>query len=303
MEICIDAPAKINLHLQVGRKREDGYHDLLSVFHLVDLADTLRVEKSGPAGEIAVHGPFDFPVKDNLIHKAAERYFSGYRLNTGKEPEAGVEVRCTKRIPDGGGLGGGSSDAAAALKALSLLFPVSEPERLLRESALAVGSDVPFFLSTPAALAEGRGELLRPLPPLKGYALLLLFPGLKISTPAAYRAVDRRREKGAAEKTRFCAEELESGWEKLMRSGSLYNDFTPAVEEFFPGVEGFLRELREAGAVFAEMSGSGSTIFAIFHKNSDAERASRLFLERGWGAHTGKMLARPIEPVYNEPII
>jgi 4-diphosphocytidyl-2-C-methyl-D-erythritol kinase len=299
MEVIIDAPAKINLHLQVGALREDRYHELLSVFHLIDIADTLRVRKSGPPGSVLIHGPFDFPAEINLLHIAAMRYFEMFYEAKGVHPEEGVEVFCTKRIPDGGGLGGGSSDAAALLKAMKILFGIPESSDRLFECALAVGSDVPFFLSTAAALVRGRGEILSPLPPLPEYGILLVFPGWKVSTPAAYCEIDRRREQIRVSAEALTAEQLSEDYEELMLSGRFFNDFTPVVSLQYPEIDEIIEQLRDSGALYAQMSGSGSTIFGLYRHDHNIIRTSGRFLERGFGVHTGKMLACPIEPVYN----
>ncbi len=300
MEILIDAPAKINLHLQVGGLRDDRYHEILSVFHLIDIADTLRVRRAGPPGAVSIHGPFDFPVEKNLLYIAAKRFFQSVFEKEGSSPGEGVEVFCTKRIPDGGGLGGGSSDAAALLKAMDVLFGTGAGEKKMSECALSVGSDVPFFLSGAAALVRGRGEILSPLPPLPEYQVLLVFPGWKVSTPAAYREIDRTREKSPVNEERLTARMLSGHYEKLMLSGRLFNDFTPVVCRQYPEIDTIIGDLLASGALYAQMSGSGSTIYALFRPGDDIRYASERFLEGGMRVHAGKMLACPIEPVYNE---
>jgi len=147
MEVHIEAAAKLNLHLQVGEIRKDGIHDIVSIFHLVDLSDSLIIRSGGKPGSVVIGGNFGFPEKENILYKATLLYFDVWKKVRGTEPAFGVAVECFKRIPLGGGLGGGSSNAAALLKGLEILsgnplgkerlFPIAEDEAKERRKEIA----------------------------------------------------------------------------------------------------------------------------------------------------------------------
>ncbi|MFO7850556.1 MAG: 4-(cytidine 5'-diphospho)-2-C-methyl-D-erythritol kinase, partial [Spirochaetia bacterium] len=187
----IEAPAKINLHLDVGLSREDGFHSIVSLFSMVDLKDDITVKVLNHRdGECVIDGPFTFSSEENLICKAYRAFAeaSGFKR--------GIHVKVIKRIPDQGGLGGGSSNAAAVLKLLQVLSnnPLDLSE--LYKTALKTGSDVPFFLSGPVSLVEGRGEILTPIDvreDIEKYIVLLIFPPMGVSTAEAYGRLDNLR--------------------------------------------------------------------------------------------------------------
>ncbi len=187
--VRITAPAKVNLRLRVLAREASGYHSLETVFCAISLADTLTVRRSEPGIRLIVEGAVDTgPPERNLVVRAAERMEQ--ELGSG----LGVEIHLHKQIPAAAGLGGGSSDAAACLRALNALLgePIA-PERLLQMGA-ELGSDVPFFLcGSPLALAWGRGERLLPLPPLPERCVLVAYPGEPISTADAFARVAERR--------------------------------------------------------------------------------------------------------------
>jgi 4-diphosphocytidyl-2-C-methyl-D-erythritol kinase len=296
----IHSPAKINLHLQIDSQRSDGYHDIRSLFSLIDLSDELTVEAgAAPEGECAVEGPFDIPAEKNLIWQA----YMAYRAATGLR--SGVRVRVEKRIPQRAGLGGGSSNAAAMLRLLQQLSeePLSPEE--LHEVAAMLGSDVPFFLSGPCALAEGRGERLVPVEvreDLKEYPILLVLPEHGISTSEAYRRLDLWYATRSEEeiRTTFSAEEILDMYRLHGPSEwRFYNSFTPVLAAEYPGYQRLFRQLQSSGALFAEISGSGSALFALFPDLRTAERASQDLCSRGNVVRKVKMLASCPEAVYN----
>lgn len=180
----VRAFAKINLSLKVLNKRPDGFHEIRTVFQTVGLADTLEFAFSPGRGvSILVHDPLG--IENNLVERAARAFFEA----TGARGT--VEVTLKKVIPMGGGLGGGSSDAAATLLALAGLCGRKAPMELLARLAASLGSDVPFFLYGGTALGLGRGEELYPLPDAKPSPVLILAPPVHVSTPEAYRALGR----------------------------------------------------------------------------------------------------------------
>ena len=271
-KLTVAAPAKVNLHLAVLDKRPDGFHNLESIFLAVDFGDTLHFEPiSGEKTlKLTMEGPaaagFDLPVEKNIIFKA----LSLFRDKTGFAQ--GLKIRVEKRIPSGGGLGGGSSDAAATLLALNKLagFPLGR-EQLL-EMAAALGSDVPFFIyETAAARVTGRGECVEPLEAPCRF-LVLVNPGFPSDTAAAFRLLDEYRKSTPNFVTYRRTDAQEN---KKFAERSFGNDFLPVFKEPEKSVyDGIISRLRELGAEFASLSGTGSTCFGVFREKPLAEKAA-----------------------------
>jgi 4-diphosphocytidyl-2-C-methyl-D-erythritol kinase len=292
------APCKINLHLRVGKRRADGYHDLESLFAALDFGDTLEFEVIGNPGicEILTDWqvpparfpegnppPRDFPVPPakNIVYKAV----SLFRARTGFD--RGLRVHLEKRVPLGGGLGGGSSDAAAALIALNELADTGLGKEELRELALNLGSDVPFFLGGGAALVSGRGENVEPLPAPSGLSVLLVNPGFPSPTSLSFRRLDQWREGngGIPEPGLSRARLISALAEGRPETWPYRNDFLPLFlagqGEEAGAYRRLISSLREAGADFAGLSGAGSTCFGIFKDRKTAEKALEALL-KGW---------------------
>lgn len=265
----LPAPAKVNLGLEILRRRDDGFHDLNTVFATLDFGDTIALSsRSDHAITCQVVGA-DLPADDaNLAVRAAKRL----RELVGES--AGLGMTIEKRIPMGAGLGGGSSDAAAVLMGASRIWGVEPPLPLVEQLALELGSDVPFFLRGGVARAGGRGEQLESLALRLPWTVLLINPGIHIATPAAFAAVGRQGERPASDLATALAAGIEDP--SILR-GSLVNDFEAAVFERHPELEALKRDLYEAGAIFALMSGSGATIFGLFEAHEAAERARARF--------------------------
>jgi 4-diphosphocytidyl-2-C-methyl-D-erythritol kinase len=301
----IQAPAKVNLHLRVGNRRTDGFHDLESVFLCLDFGDTLWFEiGEASCGEPACSIRFtedtepawaETLVSDrNIITRAV----SLFRERTGFERP--VWVRLKKRIPLGGGMGGGSSDAASTLIALNALAGTVLSWDALHEMAAALGSDVPFFLSGGAALVTGRGDIIQPIearrlsslysPSTLSFWVVLVNPGFPSDTAEAYALLDESRRKETAEpfdRRSVCGEALIEALEKHPASWPYKNDFLPVF--LVSGPEGeaastgkvyrdILLDLRVRGADFSGLSGAGSTCFGIFTQKGVAEQAVQSFL-------------------------
>lgn len=294
--ISLFAPAKINLHLRIGRVRPDGFHDLQSLFHLISLGDDLTMESGQRPGECTIDGQFSCPARSNLIYLAYHRFAE----RTGVR--GGVRFRCEKRIPEGAGLGGGSSDAAAALRLLDLYFDTRLSSAELAELGAALGSDVPFFLTAPAALVEGRGERIEALEALREYPLLLVQPDFSVATGKAYRLLDEYREAGgreddgneeaSASPVRHYLRGPEAGW-------GFFNSFTPVLASRYPLYEEFFSAARAAGALYSNITGSGSACFALFRDAGALERCESALpqsINKRWKV---KMLASYPQPVYN----
>ncbi len=273
------APAKINLGLHVLRRRSDGYHDIETVFIRIPWADHLRVKPSSDL-RLTCTDP-SLPVDDrNLVMKAAGLLRSRFGVSSG------AAIHLEKRVPFGAGLGGGSSDAAAALRALSSLWNLPVAPADLHEMALALGSDVPFFLNGPAAYATGRGERLAPLTdPATGagytlpYPLVILAPFVSVSTREAYRMV------APVETDRPDLADLVRSNDLGRWRRHLVNDFERPVLEAFPPIRAARAMLLDAGAAYVSLSGSGSAVFGVFEQEPAAEaaaEAARMSGNRVW---------------------
>ncbi|GHT92897.1 4-diphosphocytidyl-2-C-methyl-D-erythritol kinase [Spirochaetia bacterium] len=281
----IGAPCKINLHLRIGDRRADGYHDLKSIFAALDFGDTLGFEslEDGAGGfcDILTEGSTEFPVplEKNIIYKAVSLYRSRTGFNRG------LRIRLEKRIPLGGGLGGGSSDAASTLMALNTLAGDRLSPSALKELAEQLGSDVPFFLTGGAAWVSGRGEHIEPLPISGDLAVILVNPGFSSGTAEAFTQLDLRREQGGA-KTAYDAIS-EAALKRALgghpRDWPYINDFLPV---FLTGEDakvygGLISRLKALGADFSGLSGAGSTCFGVFTEGNMAKRAAQI-LSKEW---------------------
>jgi 4-diphosphocytidyl-2-C-methyl-D-erythritol kinase len=308
----IQAPGKINLHLRVGERRGDGYHELESIFLCLDFADTLCFEIGAPdaafrtgagAGAQAGAGPSPacfirftgglepswteaLAPDRNIITRAAALF----RERTGFDKP--VQVCLEKRIPLGGGLGGGSSDAASTLLALDALAGTALSRDALLEMAAALGSDVPFFLSGGAALVTGRGENIRPLEAPGCFWVVLVNPGFPSGTAEAFALLDEARRSGGAGETAAAKKSGEALIDALKKSPAFWpygNDFLPLFLASFPDGEiseagmayrDMLVDLRVQGAEFSGLSGAGSTCFGLFTKKGAAKKAVQELLRR-----------------------
>lgn len=283
--VHIDAPAKINLFLKVLRRRDDGYHELDTLFQAVDLCDEVTVARAGAGVALRVEGADVGPERDNLAYRAAAAFLEAAGVG------GGLEVLLTKRIPAGAGLGGGSSDAAAVLRAANAVLGGPLEAATLHALAAGLGSDVPFFLG-PGTLARGtgRGEVLEMLPPLPELPVVLVLPPVHVSTAEAYGRLARARaegggtsvsiegaaDPGAAASTSPSVAALPAGWADVARDA--VNDFEDVVPEGWPEVGRALAALRRSGAVFSLLSGSGGACFGVFG-DAGAARSAAAALE------------------------
>ncbi|MCL2276876.1 MAG: 4-(cytidine 5'-diphospho)-2-C-methyl-D-erythritol kinase [Treponema sp.] len=292
-ELTVFAPAKINLHLDIKDKRDDGFHNIESVFLAVDFCDFLHfqfnlkdqdedciIELDKTDADF-----FDVPMKENIIYKAV----TIFRRNTGFSDS--VKIRLEKNIPSGGGLGGGSSDAAAALMALNEAAGFPLKREALLEMGSALGSDVPFFLyKIPAAVVTGRGEIINPVKlPLMN--LTLVNPGFKSNTAEAFKLLDEnRRSFKIIDETADCKPILQKLNVKPngirgkfnINNFSFLNSFLPVFNEREKSIYNeIISSLKHSGALFAGLSGSGSTCFGIFSDQKLAEKTNGL-LSKKW---------------------
>ena len=252
--------AKINLGLNIIRKRPDGYHDLETVFYPIALQDALEVITNDNAKEdirISLSGiSLNENVGDNLCVKA-------YRLLKKDFPQLpAVMIHLHKNIPPGGGLGGGSSDAAFTLQLLNKKFALQLSTDQLINYALQLGSDCPFFLHNKPCFATGRGEVLEPASvDLSGYKHVLINPGIHISTTEAFHLITPAVPSKSAKK--IVTQPVET-WRRELK-----NDFEAPVFNRYPEIETIKSKLYTAGALYSSMTGSGSTVYGIFKKHTE----------------------------------
>jgi 4-diphosphocytidyl-2-C-methyl-D-erythritol kinase len=263
----VAAPAKLNLALLVGPVRPDGFHEIASLMVPVTLADLVIVEKTPGAGLDVVCDVA--PGADNLAARMV-RELEG-RLDRSFE----VRVTIEKRVPAGGGLGGGSSDAAATLVALERLFALDLSVKLRYDIATAIGSDVPFFLWPGPQLAMGRGQVLKDVE-LPAMHLVIAVPDASLSTAAVYSWRDDDAEvtlKEFAPRARLLSGRAQSARTAKEVAALVANDLEPSVVAREPRVRELIERLREAGAMAAAMTGSGAAVFGLFGSAARAQRA------------------------------
>lgn len=275
--------AKINWTLDVLYKREDGYHELRTIYQSVSLHDTLSLSATDGAIEIVCDDarvPCD---ETNLVYRAAAR------LREATGAPAGARIEIDKRIPVAAGLGGGSSNAAAALCGLERLWGVRLEERKMFDIAASLGSDVPFFLLGGTALGVGRGEEVYPLEEAQSDHLLLVNPGIAVSTAAAYASLARLTRQEALRIipfTFFAAKDI-SRLPLVAR-----NDFEEAVFAAHPQIAEIKQALKTAGAQQALMSGSGATVYAVFDNLQTSEQARDEMRAAGYWAECVRAIDR-----------
>lgn len=272
MSFTLPSFAKINLHLEVLGKRDDGFHELLTVFQTVSLCDELTFEVGDDEIELASDDR-KLPENDkNLIISAAKELKSKFDV------KLGTRIGLVKRIPIGGGLGGGSSNAAVTLIGLSRLWKLNTSAEQLKAIARKLGSDVPFFLRGGTAIGSGRGEILHPVDDYQAEYMVIVTPNVQVSTEQAYKQLH------APNLTKEGSNRIlnvSRAAEILARE--LKNDFEKTVFAAFPEIEQAKSRLLEFGARRALMSGSGASVFGIFDNEETRQTALKaLGQETDW---------------------
>jgi len=280
------SPCKVNLLLNILGRRADGFHELETVMHPVNVCDTITFARGSDGVQLTCSDPA-LPVDSrNLVHRAAKAFLHATQI-----PE-GVRIHLDKRIPLAAGLGGGSGNAATSLLALNELFGQLLPPERLHDLAVMLGSDVPFFLQKLPALATGRGEQVQPLdafPALRGAMFLLVHPGFGVPTVWAYQNLARfpTALNGQAGRALELISRLRAG-DLHSASREFYNSLEAPVLEKYPLLELLQEFLRSHGATVALMSGSGSTTFAIVEGRKQAavlrEKLKAKFGQTCWTA-------------------
>jgi len=274
--LSLEAPAKINWLLYVLGKRDDGFHEILSLVQKIDLRDKLIIS-AREDGKITLESDLAVPPAENLVMKAA--------LLLKKETGAkdGADIKLEKSVPVEAGLGGGSSDAAAVLLALNTLWGLRLSKNGLMELGKRLGSDVPFFLNGPCAITAGRGEVLEPAVPAREIYILLAKPLFGVSSSWAYGRLKGYTELTKAQKNiKIFLRALREGDFNALREFRSGNDLEPGVLGAFPEIMNIKAALREKGAVYSSMTGSGSAVFGLFTGAGPAERAAREICLSRW---------------------
>ena len=269
MSLTVTLPsfAKINLHLQVIGRRPDGFHDLCTVFQTISLHDTISVSAADDVRMTC--GDKRIPVDErNLVVRAAQDLREYYKIR------CGASIHLDKRIPAPGGLGGGSSNAAVILVALSKLWGINATVDELYPVAERLGSDVPFFLYGGTALGMGRGEIIEPISDFDEKFMLVVAPDVAVATRDAFKRLKVRAltKQESKRKLQICRFDLESADFKYT---AFKNDFEISVFATYPEVERVKNALLDLGADRAMLSGSGGSVFAIFDKEETRQAAMK----------------------------
>lgn len=272
------AYAKMNLFLNVTDRRPDGYHDIESVMHAVDLFDLVNVKVKESGNSIITvetdAAELSFSEK-NLAYIAAEKYTTKYGIKDE------IKITLDKKIPIGAGLAGGSSDAAATLRALDIIYKKSNTEELL-SLALEIGSDVPFCLVGGTAHCLGRGEVITPLCVKDKLCFVVAIGNERISTPKAFAELDARYGENFPDNTEMCQEMLAALCQGETISPFLYNVFEEVTN--ICSVKQIKETMIKNGAERTLMSGSGPSVFGVFKTHTDAQNAAESLLSLGYFA-------------------
>lgn len=284
------SPAKINLHLRVLGKRGDGYHDVATILHTIDLSDDMSFRQAERGIHLHASG-YPLPEdENNLAYRAAALLMENYG------PAKGVYITLKKRIPVAAGLGGGSSNAATTLLALNRLWNLNLSQDQLHNAAAALGSDVPFFLNGPAAVGRGRGEILSPIPTLGSLPLVLVIPQFKVTTAWAYANLNLGLTKPGDDtniiQTIISTKKIEH-WASLLQ-----NDLEAVVIRRYPIIEQMKAALKARGAEVALMSGSGPAVFGLFKEKEVAGTVADALQGEGKTVILTRTLSR-LERVHN----
>jgi 4-diphosphocytidyl-2-C-methyl-D-erythritol kinase len=269
----LESFAKVNLRLEILKKREDGYHEIRTVFQKISLHDTIHFSlKKGEGISLTTNQP-GLPVgESNLVYKAAQSVLScsDYR--------GGISIYIDKRIPLGAGLGGGSSNAATTLMALNRVMKTEFSQREMMSMGVQIGADVPFFFLEKGAIATGIGERLQEVE-LPSLWYVLIYPNFEVSTHWAYR-----NSRLTKKNFRYKIQEFLTTPEKI--SKMLMNDLEDVVSKEFPQIDLMKKVLFSAGALGSLMTGSGPTVFGIFSDKGGASRAYKKVKhqtrDKGW---------------------
>lgn len=273
--MIVQAPAKINLFLEIINKRPDGYHNLDSIMHTVSLFDTLEFEeiKENKIELFCVNAnlPTD---RSNLVYRAAEKFKEKYNINTG------IKIKLTKNIPMGAGLGGGSSDAAAVLNALNKLWKINDSLKNLENLAATLGADVPFFLTGGTAKISGIGDIVKKLNSDREYSFVLVKPDFGVSTVYAYSKV--KFPLTNVHKIDKITKYIEQNLLDYENAKDLFfNRFEELIFGEYPEIKQIKNTLESIGCI-SLMSGSGATVFGLLQCQENLNNVADVLAKYNW---------------------
>lgn len=286
--ISVNAYAKINLGLDVLRRREDGYHDVCMIMQSLELHDVIAIRPTSEQGITMSTNLSYLPNnQDNLVYKAASLFMESYGLTSG------LSIHLEKQIPVAAGLAGGSSDAAATLLGLNQLFQKDISRDELMKLGVKIGADVPYCIMLGTALSEGIGELLTPLPPIPSCSILLVKPDISVSTKYVYENL-HLNEKSIHPDIRAMRNALTNG-DLHTLAKSMDNILQSVTIKEYPIISEIKDKMKELGALNSLMSGSGPTVFGIYQNRELAKKALTYFKRH---RHYGKQvfLTTPYNP-------
>lgn len=260
----IESPAKINLHLEILDKLENGYHNINSIFQMISFCDTMYFELTSDDNCI-IEG-FDFPSEKNIIYRAWELYCEFLKQ------KIGLRIKVKKRIPEGAGLGGGSSNAASTLRFLNKITESTVNKKNLCLMAEQIGADVPFFLETTTAIVTGIGEIIEPINnKLKDISVLVINPGFSKNTAQAFKELDDSRNFDSIKK-KFNSIQLYEEFEKSIDKWTFFNSFYSVYKKNSDEYREIGEKLKSYEADFWTMSGSGSSFIMLFSSKKKANQ-------------------------------
>ena len=268
-ELKLKAKAKINLGLDVVRKREDGYHEVRMIMQMINLYDKITLRKKTEPGITVTANLAYLPVnEDNLVYRAAKLLMDEFQV------DGGLEIELQKYIPVAAGMAGGSTDAAAVMVGVNRIFQLGLNKKQLMERGVKIGADVPFCIMRGTALAEGIGEELTPLPAMPHCSLVIAKPKIHVSTKFVYGNLKVRELTEHPDIDGQVQALRENNLEQLVaRMGNVLETVTiPA----YPVIDEIKHTMMKYGAMGAMMSGSGPTVFGIFEKEDKAQEVCRL---------------------------
>lgn len=281
-KLSVKAYAKINLTLNITGRLPNGYHSLRSIMQSISLCDIVTVEKTAlPEIEVICGGGIPSGER-NIAYKAAREFFRFADIS-----DIGVRITIEKHIPSKAGLGGGSADAAAVIRCLNKLFNCNFPQEMLCRIGVSVGADIPFCIVGGTALCEGIGEIITPLSPLSCGCVLVAKGSLGVSTKDAFAKIDSTKINHSEWESSDFSGSFES-WARLCS-----NDFETVSGN--PEVRAIISEMRNSGAVLAQMSGSGSAVFGLYSESKKAESCQKKLAELGFFAEICEFAEQEIE--------
>ena len=288
MTVYIKSPAKINLHLEILKKRSDGYHELESIVQLVTLYDEIKITETEKKYNCSIID--DLGIRDNIIKNAVDIFRKHIEINKG------LKIELKKNIPIGAGLGGGSSNAASVLLGLNELFQTNLKQEEMLDLAASLGSDVSLFIGNPASIIKGRGEIIEPLKIRNDYKIILVYPGFSISSKDAYKWWDL--ESNSNKRKQAIVGNLKNMYEQnAIENWQFFNSFGKIIDKKYPVIRKIKKYLRNEGAVCSELTGSGAAVIGIFKENNATDHIINKLKNNYSTVQLIKTLERKLKPV------